>query len=407
METKQNTVLIVGGGFAGISLARKLSKKLPRDAKVVLISNKSYFEYYPALYRVVTGASPIEVCIPLNYMLDKNIEIVLDTVINVDLNRKEVTTVKGDVYSAEKIVLALGSETTYYSLPGVATLSLGFKSVKEALTLKNHLYSLFDGHFHPSQNELVSHFHVVIIGGGPTGVEVAGDLSVYLRKLAKEFHIDPSLVTIDLIQAAPRLIPQLPEIVSRRVERQLRLLGVNIFLNRQLVSGGVEQIYLKDMSMKADTVIWTAGTQINKLYGQINGLQFSDKKRVIVDEYLSIPGYRDIYVIGDAADTKYTGLAQTANYDGGFVAKNIIRLLTGKTQNKYIPKKNAFAIPVGDNWGVFVWNDLHVFGPLAYLIRHAIDFIYFSEILHFTKFFSLFFEGFKYRMLKAHKAKLD
>jgi NADH dehydrogenase len=148
METKQNTVLIVGGGFAGISLARKLSKRLPQDAKVVLISNKSYFEYYPALYRVVTGASPIEVCIPLDYMLDKNIELVLDTVINVDLNRKEVTTVKGDVYSAEKIVLALGSETTYFSLPGVATLSLGFKSVKEALTLKNHLYSLFDGHFH-------------------------------------------------------------------------------------------------------------------------------------------------------------------------------------------------------------------------------------------------------------------
>lgn len=407
METKQNTVLIVGGGFAGISLARKLSKGLPQDAKVVLISNKSYFEYYPALYRVVTGASPIEVCIPLDYMLDKNIEIVLDTAINVDLDRKEIRTVKGDIYTAEKIVLALGSETTYYSLPGVATLSLGFKSVKEALTLKNHLYSLFDGHFHPSQNELVSHFHVVIIGGGPTGVEVAGDLSVYLRKLAKEFHVDSSLVTIDLIQAAPRLVPQLPEVVSRRIERQLRLLGVNIFLNRQLVSGGVEQIYLKDMTMKADTVIWTAGTQINKLFSQINGLQFSDKKRVIVDEYLSVPGYSDFYIVGDAAETKYTGLAQTANYDGVFVAKNIIRLLTGKTQKKYAPKKNAFAIPVGDNWGVFVWNDLHIFGPLAYLIRHAIDFIYFSEILHFTKFFSLFFEGFKYRMLKAHKAKLD
>lgn len=407
MQTKQNTVLIVGGGFAGISLARKLSKKLPKDAKVVLISNKSYFEYYPALYRVVTGASPIEVCIPLDYMLGKNVEIVLDTVISVDLDRKEVSTVKGETYTAEKIVLALGSETTYFSLPGVATLSLGFKSVKEALTLKNHLYSLFDGHFHPTQNELVSHFHVAIIGGGPTGVEVAGDLSVYLRRLAKKFHIDPSLITIDLIQAAPRLIPQLPVSVSHRVERQLRLLGVNIFLNRQLVSGGVEQIYLKDMTMKADTVIWTAGTQINKLYGQIKGLVLSEKKRVVVDEYLSIPGHSDIYVIGDAADTKYTGLAQTANYDGSFVAKNIIRLLNGRAQRKYVPKQNAFAIPVGDDWGVFVWHGLHIFGPLAYFIRHAIDFMYFSEILHFTKFFSLFFEGFKYRMLKATRSKFD
>lgn len=405
MQSKLRTVVIVGGGFGGIKAARDLARKSPYSTKIILISNKSYFEYYPALYRVITGSSPIEVCVPLSYMIPKRVEVVLDTVNRVDLTRKEVGTIGGKSFSGDALILALGSETTYFNLPGLDTLSQGFKSIKEALALKAHLSSLFDAHNHPSQNELVSHFHVLIVGGGPSGVEVAGDLATYLRKLAHKFNVDCSLITIDLVQSASRLVPQLPVEVSRRIERQLRLLGVNIFLNRQLVSEELEQVYLKDMSMKAKTVIWTAGTRINQFFGTIAGLTFSEKKRVVVGPYLNAVGFDGVFIIGDAAETPYSGLAQTAVYDGGYVAEYLCRHFTGRNVRPYRAKKNAFAIPVGDNWGVFVYHSFHMYGLLAYFIRHAIDFFYFSQILSPKNFFGLFFQGYKYR--KIFQEKLD
>jgi NADH dehydrogenase len=176
-------IIIVGGGFAGIETARKLAKQNLKNTHITLLSNKSYFEYYPALYRVVTGASPIEVCVPLSDMVPKSVEIVLDGAQAIDLKAKTVTGVSGTVRPFDYIVLALGSETTYFNLPGLSDLALGFKSVKEAVNLKKHLHLLFEEHSHPDNSELVSHFHIVIVGGGPSGVEVAGDLTAYMHTL--------------------------------------------------------------------------------------------------------------------------------------------------------------------------------------------------------------------------------
>lgn len=403
MNTKR--VLIVGGGFAGIETARRLAQAKNPNLAITLISNKTYFEYYPALYRVVTGASPIEVCIPLTDMIPDTVEILLDTVIDVNVGQKEVRTISGKILTGDYLVLALGSETTYFNLPGIDTLSLGFKSVKEAVLLKEHLASLFESHEHPSVSELVSHFHIVIVGGGPSGVEVAGDLAIYMRKLARKHSVDESLITIDLIESNARLLPMLPAPVSKRVERTLRLLGVNIFLNRQLVSEEVEQVYLKDMSMKSKTVIWTAGTQINQLFKKIEGLTFSAKKRIEVNEYLEATGFSDIYVVGDPAQTPYSGLAQTAIYDGKYVGSNILRKIHGRRPRKYSPKKVAYSIPVGESWGVFIWHGIRIYGVLAYWIRHAIDFLYFGQILPPSIFFRLFFEGYKYRFNFNKKLK--
>jgi NADH dehydrogenase FAD-containing subunit len=168
-----NNVVILGGGFAGTRAAIDLAKKNLPHTKITLISNKSYFEYYPGLYRVVTGASPIEVCVPLEDMVPPSVDIVIDTITSIDIANKKIVGAKlGDIdYS--RLVIALGSETTYFNLPGLDTLSLGFKSTKEALRLKHHIFELFKTHMHPNQNELTSHFHVVVVGGGPSGIEVA------------------------------------------------------------------------------------------------------------------------------------------------------------------------------------------------------------------------------------------
>lgn len=400
-NTPSTRVIVVGGGFAGIETARQIAFRSSSSVQVTLISNKSYFEYYPGLYRVVTGSSPIEVAIPLEEMLPSNVEVLIDTVISVNVDQKKIVCKETGEYTADYLVLALGSETTYFDVPGLDTMSFGFKSIKEANRLKEHIVNLFKTHAHPSQSELISHFHIVVVGGGPSGVEVAGDLAIFLKKIAKLTEVDPSFITIDLIESNPRVVPQLPPEASAKILAQLRKLGVNIFLNRKLEREEVEHVFMNDMSLKAKTVIWTAGTRLNQLYSSISGLEFAQNRRVVVDDYMQAHGHKNVYIVGDAANTKYSGLAQTAIYDGGFVAKQILGQIRGSTKRKiYIPKKVAFSIPVGDNWGVFVDGPIKIYGYTAYLIRHAIDFIYFAGIVAPLKFFSLFKEGWKYRIRK-------
>ncbi len=393
---QDKSIIVVGGGFAGIALARKLAfagKKI----NITLISDKSYFEYYPAIYRVVTNAAPIEACIPLSDMLPKNVDIIIDKIAKVDANLKSIIGESGMEYKADFLILALGSETSYFNLPGLSDLSFGFKSIGEAMKLKNHIDTLFEEHEHPSSSELVSHFHIIIVGGGPSGVETAGDLSRRLEKLAIKYKVDPSFITIDIIERASRVLPTIDPKASAHALTRLHKLGINVFLNRTLMSEEIEQVYMKDMSLKSKTVIWTAGTQINRLYNSIPGVQLSERKRVSVNEYLEMKGFDGVYVVGDGADTKYTGLAQTANVDGKFVADDILTRINGGGRVAYIPKPVGYIIPIGHNWALMSLGPIRIYGLFAYWARHLADFYYLSFILSPRKLFSLFFEGFKYR----------
>ncbi len=390
-------IVILGGGFGGIRTARSLAAYNIPNTTITLISNKTYFEYYPALYRIVTGASPIEVCVSLNDLLPKNVGVIEATITEIDLEGKKIMIGDGAPVLFDSLIVALGSETSYFNLPGVNTLSLGFKSVKEALKLKAHLGSLFDEHKHPSPAEMVAHFHVVIVGGGPSGVEVAGDLAVYLRKLALAHKIDPSLITIDLIEGTSRILPTLPEDVSVHVTQKLRALGINLFLNRFLMSEDIENVYLKDMQMQSKTVIWTAGTRLNTLLTNTKGFTFSKRKRVVVDAHLRPEGFSNVYVIGDAAETTFSGLAQTALNDGNFVAEVINADLRKRPLPTYKPKSVAYGIPVGEKWAAFVIGGFRTYGYIAYLIRHFIDFIFFASMLPPNTLWRMYTDGYKYR----------
>ncbi|HSE56733.1 MAG TPA: NAD(P)/FAD-dependent oxidoreductase [Candidatus Paceibacterota bacterium] len=388
-------ILIVGGGFGGIETALGL-KDVADQYQVTLLSDKTYFEYYPALYKVVTGALPTEVSIPLWMIFDQTaITVEHDRAVTFIPEEKRVIGESGSHYEYDYLVLAIGSQTNYFSIPGLAEHSLSFKSVHEALRLKNHFYRLFT-QGNGVKEELVSLLHIVIVGAGPSGVELAGDLKEYLQTLAEKHHVDPSLVTIDLIESNPRVLPSLPESVSRMAEARLRKLGINIFTNRTLMQKDIEEVHLRDMQMKTETVIWTAGTKINEQFAKIPALAFSARKRVVVDEYLRVPELSNFFIVGDGAETPYSGLAQTAIHNGKYVAQAIKKVITGKTLTPYNPHKGAYIIPIGSRWAILAMNRFRAYGFLPWVLRTLVDVRYYAHILPFRRLWYVLREGKKY-----------
>ncbi len=387
--TKERTILIVGGGFAGVETAKKIAAKRLPNTRIILISNKHHFEYYPALYRVVTGKSPLEVCIPLTDIFrDRRVEVVVDDVLSVDPVEKKVVGKSGSSYHYEYLVLALGSETVYFNIPGLAENSFGFKSINEALVLKEHLHALFDKHARLSAQELAANFQIAVVGGGASGVELSAELLSYVQDLARRHEIGAEKVRVTLIEAAPRLVPLLPEKMSEQIKKQLELLGVTVMLNEAVTAENKTALLMKDLptghadgAMPTKTVIWTSGVKPNHLYATIPGIQMEKNGRVAVTETLEAKGLTNIFIVGDAANTQYSGMAQTALYDGGYIAQTIANTLLGKKVSAYTPKKVAYCIPVGRGWAIFKMGSIEFSGLIAYFIREFIDLSFFMSVL--------------------------
>ncbi|OGZ35823.1 MAG: hypothetical protein A3A94_01550 [Candidatus Portnoybacteria bacterium RIFCSPLOWO2_01_FULL_43_11] len=383
---RDKKIIIVGAGFGGVRCALDLIAQKPPKTRIILISDKPHFEYNPTLYRAVTGRSPLEVCIPLEEIFkNKEIEVLEDFITEFDLKEKILKGKSGSRYSFDFLVLAMGSETAYFDIPGLKELSFGFKSIREALLLKKHFHELFTFYEKADLEEKVKAAHIVIVGGGATGVELAGELAVYTKRMAKNHNLDPSLITIDIIEAASRLLPALLKNISEKVESRLRELGVNVFLNRKVVKEEVEEVFLKDMELKTKTVIWTAGTRPNYLYTQIKGLDFDQNGRVKVNEFLEAEEFNDIFIIGDAAATTYSGMAQTAIHNGRYAAKIISRKIRSQSFFPYKDKKPAYAIPVGPSWAAVLIGPLRFYGRFGWLVRRLADLRYFLSILSFKK----------------------
>lgn len=391
---EEQRIVIVGGGFGGMRCALDLAASGLENTKIVLINDTPHFEYHAALYRVVTGRSPMEVCVPLrDVFAHTDVEIVEDRATAVDPHDKVVTGESGSRYRYDTLVLALGSETVYFDIPGLKTLSFGFKTIDEALALKEHLHTLFRTCNSATLDEKVCMTHIVIVGGGPSGVELAGELASYTKTLAKMHEIDPSMVTIDLVEAAPRLLPTLPKDVSIRVKEQLHRLGVNIFLNRAIVANDDEEIALQDMEMKTRTVIWTAGVKPHHLYGEVAALSYDKRGHVEVNDDMSSTGDSDIFVIGDGAVTTYPGMAQTAVGHARVAAENIVRRRHGKKPYPYEPKEPIYSIPVGPGWAATLINGMRLYGTIGWWLRRYVDLRFFWSILPPRKAIDAFRSG--------------
>lgn len=367
-------VTIVGGGFGGIKAALELSKD--KSIQITLISDKSDFQYYPALYSAATGHSHLESWVPLGTIFagKKNIRVQLDKIISIDPTAKELKGESGKTYAYERCILALGVVTTYFGIEGLETYAFGIKSQEEIERLKRHLYTdIAEKHTMDK--------HYVVIGAGPTGVELAAALGSYIARLCEHYGVKHQDVPqIDLLEAAPRILPRMSEKTSEIVLKRLQKLGVNVRTNQAVESATAEHIMVGGKPVKSRTVIWTAGVTNHPFYKEHGGVFELEKNgRVRVDEFMVAT--KDVYVIGDNASTPYTGLAQTALHDALFVAKNIKREINGQQPKKYKAVKPPVVVPVGENWAILEWHGIRISGWLGSILRRIADFIGYNDML--------------------------
>jgi NADH dehydrogenase len=368
-ETVEKRVLIVGGGFGGIKAALELADD--ERFKVLLLSDKPNFRYYPSLFETATGKKAALSSIALESIFaEESVDIAIGTVDTLDRKAKTIHTTNGRVYPYDILILALGVVTNYFGIKGLEEYAYGIKSLEEAERLKAHLHKQLTDEHKPDLN-------YVIIGGGPTGIELSGQLPQYIHRLMKNHGIKDRNIHIDLVEAAPSLVPRSPKDTQRAIAAHLRKLGIKLYLGQTVQAETADSLLVNGKPISSHTVIWTAGVTNNPFFKD-NFFALTDRGKVIVNDFLQ--SEPDIYVIGDNANTKFSGMAQTALYDAIFVAHTIKRTESGERRYAYQPKEPISVIPAGPHWAAVSFGKIRAYGWAGWLLRQAADFVAFHDI---------------------------
>jgi NADH dehydrogenase len=366
---KKQRVLVVGGGFGGVKAALELCDD--EHYKVTLLSEDNELRYYPTLYHTATGGSRANSSIPYyTIFAGKKLDIVKATATTLDRKAKVLTTADGQTFEYDIIIIGLGVVTNYFGIPGLSEYSYSIKSQSEAARFKAHLHQQLTDYRQPDLN-------YIIVGAGPTGIELSGALPGYMKQIIKNHDLSPRRVHIDLIEAAPRLLPRLPRDTSRTVKRRLSKLGIKLYVGSVVQGETADELTINGKPIRSHTVVWTAGVT-NHPFFAANGFVLMGRGKVAVDTYLQAD--ENVFVIGDNANTPFSGLAQTALLDGAFVAKNLKRRARGKSFKSYVAKQPITVIPAGPRWAAVCWGNLRIYGWLGWALREAADFVGFKDV---------------------------
>ncbi|MFO1518821.1 MAG: NAD(P)/FAD-dependent oxidoreductase [bacterium] len=328
-------IVIVGAGFGGLQTARSLAKV---DAQITLIDRNNYHLFQPLLYQVATaGLSAGDIAEPVRAILKKqeNVRVVMAEVTRINAEEKRVETSEGEFFF-DFLVLAPGNRYQYFGHDDWREIAPSLKSVEEALEIRRKILLAFERAEMEEDNEkrkVLLQF--VVVGGGPTGVELAGAIAELAHKaLARDFrHMDPTSARIFLVEAGPRILAGFDDSLSEKAEQELKRLGVEVKKNSPVEKIEVGGIWAGGSFLPAKTVLWAAGVVASPLLAFLNAPK--DKGgRILVNPDLSVPGHPEIFLIGDAAGLLQNGkplpgLAPVALQQGRYVAKVIGKKIRG------------------------------------------------------------------------------
>lgn len=360
--TKKN-VVIIGGGFGGIEAARNLAKY--KDiVDVTLITKQDNFLYYPALYKLAAQSSTAFSGLYIVDMVPKNVKIIVNEVIGINKNTKKISFFDKEDIGYDILILAMGSVTEDFGTPGVREYMCQFRTLEDIHCLRG----LINKHLETNHTE-----PIIVVGGGPTGVELAACIHDVFEK--ESTCDDKSHNHVLIVEASPSVVAQLPDRARRMIKNRLVDMGLGVYTGIRVVSYDGHILKTTKGEFISKTVVWAAGLAAHPLLKEIGG-EYDKKGRVIVNDSLESTVDENIYVIGDSASTQQTGLAQTAIYDGKFVAKTIVAKIKNKNMPLYNQPDVGYAVPVGPRWGVASFRGMIFSGILGSLVRDLIDFRY-------------------------------
>ena len=373
-------VVIVGAGFGGLNAATALAGA---DVNITVIDQKNYHTFQPLLYQVATaGLSPGEIAEPIRSILHrhKNVEVLMAEVTGFDLERRVVHIADQDV-PYDSLIVAAGARHAYFGHDEWETLAPGLKTIEDAIEIRRRVLLAFElAELQAAAGEVTDPLNFVVVGAGPTGVELAGTLAEICRHaLANDFRsIDPRRTRIHLIEGGPRVLPSYPEDLSRSALEQLQHLGVEVLTNAMVTKIEPGTISMGNASMKAAVILWAAGVAASPL-GKKLGAPVDRAGRVLVQPDLSISGHPEVFVIGDLAALKdqsgnlLPGVAPVAILEGRFVAKLIRQVIadispdhSGQRKPFHYRDKGSLAT-IGRAAAIAQFGKVHISGFMAWL----------------------------------------
>ena len=366
-------VVIVGGGFGGLVAARKLAHS---PVRVTLIDRKNHHTFQPLLYQVApAGLSPGEIAAPIRWIVrGRNVEVLLGEVQDFDLERRMVK-LSDVAIPYDYLVVAAGASHAYFGHDEWEPLAPGLKTIEDAIEIRRRVllaFELAERFAAGGQGQVQLNF--VVVGGGPTGVELAGTLAEIARRvLADEFHaIDPKRTRIILLEGGPRVLPAYPEDLSRSAEEQLRQLGVEVRTSTLVTGVEPSAVLMGTARLSAAVILWAAGVAASPL-GKRLGAPVDRAGRVLVNPDLSLPGHPEVFVIGDLASLKdrngklLPGVAPVAIQQGKATARNIARDLSGEPRKDFHYLDKGSLATIGRAAAVAQFGQLHISGFIAWL----------------------------------------
>lgn len=402
-KIRSRNILILGAGFAGIRVAQDLSRKLRQPGyDIILVDRSNLHVFHGDLYEVATAFNKkiTEECLtslretvatPIESLVDpKCVQFLKDEVLDISHESKEVVLKQSGKLHYDYLVVALGSDTNYFGIPGLKEHSFPLKTIQDAIRIDCHLDQFF---FKLWKNKEVRDVYITVGGGGATGVEMAGELVNYVKCLTKKYEYPLNRVQIQLIDGSNKLVG-LPKKGTDIILKRYRKKGIKIYLERFITEVVESKITLKlpagsQEKIPSDFLIWTGGVMINPIVQKALGNP-SKRGAMPVNPFLQSEQDRNVFVAGDSAYYAWEGktlpmLAQIAYEEAAVVAENIARLIDGRELVRFVAPKPKILIPLGGKYALLVWGKYIFKGFFPWLLKRLIYLKYALSILPFFK----------------------
>ena len=376
-ETNQKRIVIIGGGFGGLKLARELSNS---DYQIVLIDKNNYHQFQPLFYQVATaGLEPSSISFPFRkiFQKSKNVLIRVAEIKRIDTEKSRLESNIGPI-NFDYLVIAIGADTNFFGNEQIMEHAIPMKSVGEALALRNTIIQNYEeAVLADKEDELEGLMNIVVVGGGPTGVEVSGTLAEMKNHvLPKDYpELDFDKMQVFLLEGSPRVLGSFSDHASNKADAYLRKLGVKLSCNTRVKDYDGKMISLANgEKIRTNTLVWTAGITGNKIPG-LDEKVIGKGNRIMVDRYNLVNSYSAIYAIGDVAymteDAYPNGhpqVAQVAIQQGNLLAQNFKHMLSGKPLKPFSYKDLGSMATIGRNKAVADIGKLKLQGVFAWMV---------------------------------------